>query len=237
MISYFRKYTTGLCCIICHASYNYCTRVQLLYCILSTVVDKTGYLATRPNCTKVLLYESTFVVFYAYLSIRYCTCSTEVTYTAAARTLSGHLRSHDMCPGVLVLVGPPSLLGGCVATWYLGHALASSSDSSLATYDVDAPSSSLGRLAGAGAMGGVWAIARRTLFPIVDAGGALSAATATLGEPLKIASWRDFYRATGPPVAMRCAVGLGAFAVGGATAAVVTDRTRRTKRESSGRRL
>ena len=142
-----------------------------------------------------------------------------------------------MCPGVLVLVGPQSLLGGCVATWYLGHALASSSDSSLATYDVDAPSSSLGRLAGAGAMGGVWAIARRTLFPIVDAGGALSAATATLGEPLKIASWRDFYRATGPPVAMRCAVGLGAFAVGGATAAVVTDRTRRTKRESSGRRL
>ena len=44
-----------------------------------------------------------------------------------------------MCPGVLVLVGPPSLLGGCVATWYLGHALASSSDSSLATYDVEMP--------------------------------------------------------------------------------------------------
>ncbi len=210
----------------CHATRYTATHLRYSTCNLR---------ASRT--TFVRKYESTFVVFYAYLSIRYCTCSTEVTYTAAARTLSGHLRSHDMCPGVLVLVGPPSLLGGCVATWYLGHALASSSDSSLATYDVDAPSSSLGRLAGAGAMGGVWAIARRTLFPIVDAGGALSAATATLGEPLKIASWRDFYRATGPPVAMRCAVGLGAFAVGGATAAVVTDRTRRTKRESSGRRL
>ena len=51
--------------------------------------------------------------------------------------------------------------------------------------------------------------------PDCSPGGAACAGTQSLGEPLKIQTWGQFYRATGPPVIARtCAFVVACFAAG-----------------------
>ena len=64
-----------------------------------------------------------------------------------------------------------------------------------------------------------YSVLLRTVVPAFDEGGSLSLdwkkGTESLGEPLKIQTWRHFYRAAGPPVFARTAALIASFYVAG----------------------
>ena len=96
----------------------------------------------------------------------------------------------------------------------------------LGTHRVSPSVEPRGRGRGVLAAAATWSVQRRVAFPLVDEGGPLSLAkvSSTLGEPLKISTWREFYRSAGPPTAARCGALGVAFFAGGARAARSRDR-------------
>ena len=120
-----------------------------------------------------------------------------------------------MCAGLAVLLGPPSVVLISYFTWNAGHAISvepSTSESSIVATG-----------GGVLAAAATWSAQSRVLFPLVDEGGTLSLAkvSSTLGEPLKIKTWREFYRSAGPPTATRCAALGVAFFAGGAASGLI----------------
>lgn len=126
-----------------------------------------------------------------------------------------------MCAGLAALLGPPSLVGACYGTFWAGHA---SAMNTLNATHVPR-SSSAASVAGIGAAYASWKIQSRLMVPLFDEGGSLSYNIETmskkLGEPLKINSWRDFYRSAGPPVVARTGAVMVSFFVAGAINALV----------------
>ncbi|KAK3249198.1 hypothetical protein CYMTET_41366 [Cymbomonas tetramitiformis] len=125
-----------------------------------------------------------------------------------------------MCVGIAVLCGPPTVAGCCYATWLAGEAT---------VVDLKKlPSPPFSVLAGGTGLGAaIGAYKAQNAFVIrhFDEGGFLSwnfkKGAESLGEPLKIATWKDFYRASGPPVFARTAALVFSFYLAGATQAVV----------------
>ena len=127
-----------------------------------------------------------------------------------------------MCAGLAVLLAPPSVVLISTFTWNAGHAVAVASDASGRT-EPPPPSSLAAVGGGVLAAAATWSAQRRVAFPLVDEGGPLSLAkvSSTLGEPMKISTWREFYRSAGPPTAARCgALGVAFFAGGAASGAI-----------------
>ena len=89
-------------------------------------------------------------------------------------------------------------------------------------------SSTVATVAGLGAGWCAWKVQRAALVPLFDEGGAMSYNLAHLsdkmGQPLKIASWKDFYRSAGPPVMARTGAAMASFFVAGAAQALVSAR-------------
>jgi hypothetical protein len=140
-----------------------------------------------------------------------------------------------MCAGLAVLLVPPSVVLISYFTWNAGHSVASDASGS------ESPSSLAAVGGGVLAAAATWSAQSRVVFPLVDEGGPLSLAkvSSTLGEPLKIRTWREFYRSAGPPTATRCvALGAAFFAGGAASGAIArsTDARRDDKRTSDGER-
>jgi hypothetical protein len=73
-----------------------------------------------------------------------------------------------------------------------------------------------------------YAVQLRLIVTHFDHGGALALdwkkGTQSLGEPLKINTWTQFYRATGPPVIARTAAVIASFYIAGNVHAWVTVR-------------
>ena len=114
-----------------------------------------------------------------------------------------------MCAGIMTMLGPPTVGGLCYYVWQRGR---------------DSMAKSVGRAsAGFGAncasffsVIGAYMLQRNVLVrPLFDEGGALALdwkkGTESLGEPLKIKTWTQFYRAAGPPVFARTAALVIAF--------------------------
>lgn len=126
-----------------------------------------------------------------------------------------------MCAGLAALLGPPSLAGACYGTFWAGHA------SVMKAFDVaKVPSSSYtANATSLGAAYASWTIQSRFVVPLFDEGGYLSYNLETMskkmGEPLKISSWREFYRSAGPPMAARTGAAMMSFFVAGAAHTLV----------------
>lgn len=121
-----------------------------------------------------------------------------------------------MCAGLAALFGPPSLVGACYGTFWAGHA---SAMNALNATQVPG-SSNAANVASIGSAYASWKMQSRLVVPLFDEGGSLSYNLETmskkLGEPLKINSWRDFYRSAGPPVVARTGAVMVSFFVAGA---------------------
>ena len=117
-------------------------------------------------------------------------------FSAFLGSLDAQRRAHDaaaiahgsvgalsnMCAGLAVLLGPPSVVLVSYVTWNAGHSL---------SHVCASETSVLATGGGVLAAASVYAAQRIVLFPLVDQGGSLSLAkvASTLGEPLKIRSW------------------------------------------------
>ena len=131
-----------------------------------------------------------------------------------------------MCAGAAALFGPPSVVAAGCATWWAGHAAAVAR---IEPRGRPPPFSGLAFAGGVGSGCAIYSLQRRTWVSLFDEGGALSLAkvSSTMGEPLKITSWREFYRSAGPPAAARLGAAVLAFFVGGAVSAVGAHRIHR----------
>eukprot|EP00240_Pyramimonas_obovata_P012241 CAMPEP_0118925080 /NCGR_PEP_ID=MMETSP1169-20130426/3004_1 /TAXON_ID=36882 /ORGANISM="Pyramimonas obovata, Strain CCMP722" /LENGTH=137 /DNA_ID=CAMNT_0006866279 /DNA_START=137 /DNA_END=550 /DNA_ORIENTATION=- len=124
-----------------------------------------------------------------------------------------------MCAGLAALCGPPSLVLACYGTWLGGQSAA------MSTLELQTPlkSSFAAYAAGAAGMAASWKCQSKIIFPLFEEGGAMSLEQASqkLGEPLRISTWRDFYRCTGPPVFARVGGVVTSFFIAGASQALV----------------
>ena len=124
-----------------------------------------------------------------------------------------------MCAGLATLLGPPTVGGMCYWTWQRGRdAMARSVGNASAGFGANAAS--------ALSVIGAYQFQRHVLVrPLFDEGGALALdwkkGTESLGEPLKIKTWNQFYKAAGPPVFARVAAIVVAFYVSGSVHAWV----------------
>ena len=128
-----------------------------------------------------------------------------------------------MCAGLAVMLGPPTIGYSCYLVYIKGKArVLARKGLEEVTSGFAASSMSLAALVG------TYMVQRRALAPLFDEGGALSlnwkAGTDSLGEPLKITTWRHFYRAAGPPVFARTAFLFASFYVAGGVHAWVASR-------------
>ena len=128
-----------------------------------------------------------------------------------------------MCAGMAVLLGPPTVGGSCYWVWLSGNAR------TWRKYGREPQSGSASAtFASMGSCVGAYMMQRVVLVRHFDEGGALSLdwkkGTESLGEPLKIQTWSQFYRASGPPVFARVAALIAAFYVAGHAHAWVTAR-------------
>ena len=118
-----------------------------------------------------------------------------------------------MCAGLATMLGPPTVGGLCYYTWRSGR-------DSMAR-SVGSASAGIGaHSATAFSVVGAYQLQRHLLVrPLFDEGGSLSLdwkqGAETLGEPLKIKTWTQFYRAAGPPVFARTVALVMAFYVSG----------------------
>jgi len=126
-----------------------------------------------------------------------------------------------MCAGLATLFGPPTLGGACYMLWCAGGDAAHRSMKSRSR----PPSSFMSIGSGLAALAAAYKAQSAVLVRHFDEGGALSLdwkkGTDSLGEPLKINTWRQFYRACGPPVIARTgALLVSVYIAGGASAFV-----------------
>ena len=124
----------------------------------------------------------------------------------------------------MALFGPPSVAGGCYFVWLKGHERALRS-----LQRASAPAQTFGSVvAGITSLAGAYQLQRMIFVRQFDEGGAFSIdlkkTTESLGEPLKIQTWGQFYRATGPPVFARVGALLVAFYVAGELQTRVANR-------------
>lgn len=134
-----------------------------------------------------------------------------------------------MCVGMAVMFGPPTLGAGCWYMWHVGRdrmlrmKRISKEAAAAATSGVAAGSASLLTIPLA------YAAQLRFVVTHFDEGGALSLnwkkTTDSLGEPLKIKTWTQFYRAAGPPVFARTAAIVASCYAAGAMHAWVVARS------------
>jgi hypothetical protein len=140
-----------------------------------------------------------------------------------------------MCAGLAALLAPPSLAGAAYGTFWAGHA---SAMKTLNTTQVPR-SSYAANAAGLGAVYASWQLQSRLMLPLFDEGGSLSYNLETmskkLGEPLKIASWKDFYRSAGPPLVARTGAVMVSFFVAGAAQTLVARYLEMGERETEER--
>uniref|UniRef100_A0A061RAQ9 Uncharacterized protein n=1 Tax=Tetraselmis sp. GSL018 TaxID=582737 RepID=A0A061RAQ9_9CHLO len=123
-----------------------------------------------------------------------------------------------MCVGLAVLLGPPTVGGICYCTWSGGQTL-------VATHlDSEKPQNTFASV-GVGLFAGVGSYKFQKEFVVrhFDEGGILSygyrKGVETLGEPLQIKTWGQFYKAAGPPVFARTAAVIASFFAAGAAQA------------------
>lgn len=128
-----------------------------------------------------------------------------------------------MCAGMAVLLGPPSVGGSCYLVWLSGNARHWRS-----LGREPAQSTFTANFASFSSIFGAYFAQRHLLVRHFDEGGALSLdwkkGTDSLGEPLKIRTWSQFYKAAGPPVFARVGALIAAFYVAGHAHAWVTAR-------------
>ena len=118
-----------------------------------------------------------------FLPTRFPLFSEASTHNDAAAIARGSVGAlSNMCAGLAVLLGPPSVVLVSYVTWNAGHSL---------SHVCASETSVLATGGGVLAAASVYAAQRIVLFPLVDQGGSLSLAkvASTLGEPLKIRSW------------------------------------------------
>ena len=120
------------------------------------------------------------------------------------------------CAGVMVLCGPPTVGGACYYVWISGRDRMLRSLRSASEGVSSSASANFASFTAAVAAYGAQAL---VIMPAFDQGGALSLdwkkGTESLGQPLKIATWSHFWRATGPPVFARVGALIFSFYVAG----------------------
>ena len=103
-----------------------------------------------------------------------------------------------MCAGIATLFGPPTLAGLCYLVWERGRAAVSTTlaKQTASTYAT-----------GIAALVGAYKAQSVLIFRHFDALGTASwrQTADVLGEPLKVQTWRQFYKLAGPPVLARTA--------------------------------
>mmetsp|Transcript_40022 Transcript_40022/g.55623 ORF Transcript_40022/g.55623 Transcript_40022/m.55623 type:complete len:132 (+) Transcript_40022:114-509(+) len=119
-----------------------------------------------------------------------------------------------MCVGVAILFGPPTLLACCYATFFAGQ------NAVTRQLGVAAPPLTFAAAGtGVGTLVGAYKLQKKVLICHFDEGGRLSLdfkkGVESLGEPMQIKTWQQFYRASGPPVFARVsAVVVSCFVAG-----------------------
>ena len=118
------------------------------------------------------------------------------------------------CAGLATMLGPPTVAYSCYITWLCGR------DSWGATRPNSGSGFGANFASGVAAIGAYFFQRNVLVRPLFDEGGSLALdwkkGTESLGEPLKIKTWTQFYRAAGPPVFARTAAIVLAFYVSGA---------------------
>ena len=127
------------------------------------------------------------------------------------------------CAGIATLLGPPTVGAGCYMVWSSGvAAYARRLKEGVPTFSF--VSNCTGLFSGIAAYNAQLTLLVRHF----DEGGALSLnwkrGTESLGEPLKIQTWTQFYRAAGPPVFARTAALLASFYCAGYAACAAASR-------------
>mmetsp|Transcript_36619 Transcript_36619/g.65534 ORF Transcript_36619/g.65534 Transcript_36619/m.65534 type:complete len:132 (-) Transcript_36619:68-463(-) len=124
-----------------------------------------------------------------------------------------------MCVGLAVLCGPPTVGLLCFFTWNGGDSVVSK--------NLGMDATSLSFASGGASAASLWAAYRaqhRLLIHHFDEGGKYAygyrKGVESLGEPLQIKTWGQFYRAAGPPVFARTAAIISSCFVAGAAHAV-----------------
>ena len=99
-------------------------------------------------------------------------------------------------------------------------------------------SSYVANVASLGAAYVSWKVQSRVVVPLFDEGGSFSwnleSMSKKMGEPLKINTWRDFYRSAGPPMAARTVAVMMSFFVAGAANTLVARYLERETPSSEG---
>mmetsp|Transcript_18206 Transcript_18206/g.51004 ORF Transcript_18206/g.51004 Transcript_18206/m.51004 type:complete len:139 (-) Transcript_18206:42-458(-) len=129
-----------------------------------------------------------------------------------------------MCVGLAVLCGPPTVACTCWFTWASGRSLTAQHLTTSGEIGEAGALPPMSAVAGIAAMAAAYQTQKGLVIRHFDEGGMLSygykAGTESLGEPLQIKTWGQFYRAAGPPVFARVgAIITSCFVAGAAQAA------------------
>ncbi|KAL1512206.1 hypothetical protein AB1Y20_005470 [Prymnesium parvum] len=131
-----------------------------------------------------------------------------------------------MCAGLAVMFAPPSVGLCCWGLWLAGQ------DVALRVLGARGaerpPHSAFSAGITIATVVATYQVQQKLLVSQFDEGGRFSLdwkrGTESLGEPLKIQTWRQFYRAAGPPVFARTAALAGSFFVAGGAVAIAHGR-------------
>ena len=118
-----------------------------------------------------------------------------------------------MCAGLAVMTGPPTVAGCCWYVWQSGKERMLRAAAAAQTDSFKPAAASAATLVGS------FAVQLKLLMPAFDEGGSLSLnwkkGVESLGQPLKIETWGQFYRAAGPPIFARTAALIVSFYIAG----------------------
>ena len=127
------------------------------------------------------------------------------------------------CAGIATLLGPPTVGAGCYVVWSSGFA-AYARHLKQELPRLSFSNHLTGMVSGIAA----YNVQLQLLVRHFDEGGVLSLdwkrGTESLGEPLKIKTWTQFYRAAGPPVFARTGALLASFYCAGRASAWAASR-------------
>lgn len=109
-----------------------------------------------------------------------------------------------------MLCGPPTVAGSCWYVWHAGRQW-------MLRGREPGASTAYSSLAGLGAL--ALAYQAQVVAFVTPLSAGWKPSSSDLGEPLKISTWRQFYRSSGPPVLGRVAALVSSCYVAGAAAA------------------